>query len=126
MVADLISDHHCHLAMCKPLFKCEERTYCKVKAVNPLSFSLDIINSDLLKKPEHSLEDLVCKYDHVLSELLDKHTPLKTKCLIIRPMRHGWMTVFSHPGKRGASWSNVRDSPGSLLTERFSPNKESK
>ena len=69
VVADLISDHravYCHFAMHKPPFKHEERTYRKVKAFNPLSFSSDIINSDLLKKPEHSVEELVCQYDHVL------------------------------------------------------------
>ena len=88
VVAGLISDHravHCHLPNSKQPFKREERTYRKVKSINPFSFSSDIINFYLLKRPEHSLEELVCQYDHVLSELLEKHAPLKTTCLTIRP-----------------------------------------
>ena len=80
-VADLISDHHavhCQLAMRKPPFKVKYITYRKIRAIDPLSFASDITNADLLKKPERSLDELVCQYRHVLSELLDKHAPLKT------------------------------------------------
>ena len=75
VIADLISDHravHCHLAVRKPPFKREERTYRKVKATNP-------------EKPDYSLGELPCQSDYVFSEFLDKHAPLKTKCLTIRP-----------------------------------------
>ena len=44
-------------------------TYRKTRAIDPLSFASDITNSDLLKKPERSLDELVYQYSHVLSEL---------------------------------------------------------
>ena len=54
------------------------------------------MNSDLLKKPEHSLAELVCQYSQVLCELLDKHAPLKTRTLTVRP-EAPWMedSIFS-------------------------------
>ena len=75
VVADLISDHHavhCQLAMRKPPFKVKYITYRKIRAIEPLSFASDIMNSDLLKKPEHSLAELVCQYSQVLCELLEQ------------------------------------------------------
>ena len=54
------------------------------------------MNSDLLKKPEDSLDELVCQYSQVLCELLDKHAPLKTRTLTVRP-EAPWMedSIFS-------------------------------
>ena len=99
IVADLISDHHavhCQLAMRKPPFKVKDITYRKLRAIDPFSFACDIMNSDLLKKPERSLVELVYQYGHVLSELLDKHAPLKTRTLTVRP-EAPWMeeSIFS-------------------------------
>ena len=99
VLADLISDHHavhCQLAMSKPPCKFKDITYRKIRAIDPLSFASDITNSDLLKKPEHSLDELVCQYRHVLCELLDKHAPLKTRTLTVRP-ETPWMeeSIFS-------------------------------
>ena len=99
VVADLISDHHavhCQLAMRKPPFKVKDITYCKMRAIDPLALASDITNSDLLKKPEYSLGELVCQYRHVLCELLDKHAPLKTRTLTVRP-EVPWMeeSIFS-------------------------------
>ena len=99
VVADLISDHHdvhCQLAMRKPPFKAKDITYRKIRAIEPLSFASDIMNSDLLMNPEHSLAELVCQYSQVLCELLDKHAPLKTRTLTVRP-EAPWMeySIFS-------------------------------
>ena len=89
VVADLISDHHdvhCQLAMRKPPFKAKDITYRKIRAIEPLSFASDIMNSDLLKKPEHSLAELVCQYSQVLCELLrqEGETPARTSVEIIQ------------------------------------------
>ena len=118
IVADLISDHHavhCQLAMRKPPFKVKDITYRKLRAIDLLSFASDIMNSDLLKKPEGSLDELVSQYGHVLSELLDKHAPLKTRTLTVRP-EAPWMeeSIFP-PGRRDAGWNIGGDYPGSRL-----------
>ena len=57
--------------------------YRKIREIDPLSFASNITNP--LKKPEHYLDELVCQYSHVLSELLDKHAPLKTQLITVRP-----------------------------------------
>ena len=87
-MADLISDHcavHCRIAMRKPPFRRELKTYRKMKAINLTSFSTDIENSDLYSSQERSLEESVTQYNDVLGDLLEKHAPLKTKWLTIRP-----------------------------------------
>ena len=104
VVSDLIFDHHavhCQLAMREPPFKVKDLTYRKMRAIDPLSLASDITNSDLLKKPEHSLDELVCQYRHVLCELLDKHAPLKTRTLTVRP-EAPWIevSIFSTRKKR--------------------------
>ena len=60
-------------------------SYRKIKAIDSLLFASDITNSDLLKKPERSLDELVYQYRHVMRELLDKHAPSKTITLTVRP-----------------------------------------
>ena len=53
VVADLIPDHcavHCRIAMRKPPFRRELKTYRKMKATNLTSFSTDIENSCLIHK----------------------------------------------------------------------------
>ena len=82
VVADLISDHcavHCRVAMRKPPFRRELKTYRKMKAINLTSFSTDIENSDLYTSQERLLEESVTQYNDVLGDLLEKQTPLKTK-----------------------------------------------
>ena len=53
--------------------------------INLTSFSTDIENSDLYSSQERSLEESVTQYNDVLGDLLEKHAPLKTKWLTIRP-----------------------------------------
>ena len=127
-LADLISDHHavhCQLAMRKPPLMVKDITYRKTREIDPLSFASDITNSDLLKKPERSLDELVYQYRHVLSELLDKHAPSKTVTLTVRP-EAPWMeeAIFAL-GRRDADWNGGGDYPGSRLTDRFSKSRYS-
>ena len=85
VVADLISDHcavHCRIALRKRSFRRELKTYRKMKAINLTSFSTDIENST---SQERLLEESVTQYNDVLGDLLEKHAPLKTKWLTIRP-----------------------------------------
>ena len=56
-----------------------------MKAISLTSFSTDIENSDLRPNQERSLEESVTQYNDVLGDLLEKHAPLTTKWLTIRP-----------------------------------------
>ena len=88
IMADLISDHsavHCRIAMRKPPFRGERKTYRKMKATSFTSFSTDIEDSDLYTNQERPLEESVTQYNDVLGDLLEKYAPSKTKWLTIRP-----------------------------------------
>ena len=91
VVAELLSDHcavHCRFAMRILPFRMELKTYCNMKTIKLTSFSTYIANSDLYTNQERSLEESVKEYNDVLGDLLEKHAPLKTKWLIIRPAAH--------------------------------------
>ena len=80
VVADIISDHwavRCRIAMRKPPFRRELKTYRKMKAINLTSFSTDIENPDLYTSQERSLEESVTHNNDVLGDLLEKHAPFK-------------------------------------------------
>ncbi len=86
-VEDLISDHHlvkCTIDAARAPCPREERTYRKIKAIDPIAFSEDLQQSYLLQAPSTSLEELVVQYNSDLRKLLDQHAPLRKRCLIIR------------------------------------------
>ena len=118
-MADLISDHcavHCRTAMRKPPFRRELKTYRKMKAINLTSFSTDIENSDLYTSQERLLEESVTQYNDVLGDLLEKHAPLKTKLLTIRPAAHWVNDDILSATKGGAAMEVVQVDrrPGNL------------
>ena len=51
----------------------------KINKIDYESFHSDILNSDLIKKPEKDLSALCQKYNSVLSSILNKHAPVSTK-----------------------------------------------
>ena len=53
--------------------------------IDPDKFNSDIMNSDLYQNPEHDLDSLVEQYNHTLSDLLEKHAPMKFKTKRARP-----------------------------------------
>ena len=53
--------------------------------INVDSFSADIEQSELIQTPPEDLEELVLKYQNTLSDILDKHAPLKEKAIKLRP-----------------------------------------
>ena len=57
----------------------------KLHTINPQAFLGDIMTSPLVLQPKVSLDDLSAQYNQVLTKLLDKHAPLKTCVITIRP-----------------------------------------
>ena len=49
------------------------------------SFHSDILNSDLIKKPEKDLSALCQQYDSVISSFFDKHAPVSTNTMPKKP-----------------------------------------
>ena len=57
----------------------EKISFPKINKIDYESFHSDILNSDLIKKPEKDLSALCQQYNSVLSSILDKHAPVSTK-----------------------------------------------
>ena len=108
VMADLISNDcavHCRIALRKPPFRRELKTYRKIKAINFTSFPTDIENSDLYTNQERSLEHSVTQYNDVLGDLLEKHAPLKNNGALSALLHFGSTTTFCQRGRRNEGWS---------------------
>ena len=62
----------------------EEISFSKINKIDYQSFHSDILNSDLINKPEKDLSALCHQYDSVLSSIFDKYIPVNTKTLPIK------------------------------------------
>jgi hypothetical protein len=88
-VSSLITDHHlihCTLKLARPPLPREVRTYRSYRSLDCKQLQIDIDNSALIENPNDSLCGLVEQYNKTLSNLLDKHAPLKTRVITIRPI----------------------------------------
>jgi hypothetical protein len=100
-VSSLITDHHllkCTLKLARPPLPREVRTYRSYKSLDYAQLLTDIQSSDLIQNPNDSLCGLVEQYNNTLSNLLDKHAPLKTKVITIRPITP-WYSDEIHAAK---------------------------
>ncbi len=103
-VLDLISDHHivaCNLDVAKPPPLVKTITSRKYRSVDLPAFKNDISSSDLktASSESNNVCDLADKYNSVMSDLLNKHAPLSTKRVVIRP-KQPWFTNSLHSAKR--------------------------
>ena len=64
------------------------RTYRKIQSVNLASLEADLAMSGLCRDSleEYDLDELVQKYDNILSDVTESHGPLKTKRVVARPV----------------------------------------
>ena len=65
-------------------------SYRKIKSIDMESFMQDIIASNLFPFEDFSLDELIENYNHVLSELLDKHAPIVTKNVSLKKKEAPW------------------------------------
>ena len=83
-VEEFISDHRAIIANmnCGKLHaKRKEITYRKVKGIDCTTFGEDIAASKLCHSTTVTVDESVSNYNEVLSNILDKHAPLKTKAI---------------------------------------------
>ncbi|XP_052761992.1 uncharacterized protein LOC128204630 [Mya arenaria] len=75
-------------------------TYRKLKSIDVDEFKTDILESDILNSVNDSLnvDELVDAYNDGLYSLLDKHAPLKSKTVVLRPM-NPWYSQELHDAK---------------------------
>ena len=88
-----------HLNLSKPPLPTKKLHYRKVKAINRDEFMRDISASKLTTDRFDDVNDLTNAYNDILSKLLDKHAPVKTKIVTIHPTS-AWYTPVVHEAKK--------------------------
>ena len=86
-----LSDHHCINAILnlkKPPLPTKTITFWQYKKIDKERFLADLEESNLIKEPVDTLEELIDQYNSTLCDLLNKHAPLKTKNITIWPIVH--------------------------------------
>ena len=71
VVFQLNSSNHKH--------KESPKSYRPLNKIDVTRFKQDLLNSDIVTKPKTELNELVNQYNSCLSQLLDKHAPLRVK-----------------------------------------------
>ena len=88
MLHVFLTDHaalHCALNLTKPQPTKKHISYRKYGSLDHDSFSNDISQSELITNPSNDLQTLIDQYNSTLKSILEKHAPLKTRCITIRP-----------------------------------------
>ena len=88
-VSSQFSDHfiiNVSVSLEKPPVTTKTITYRKVRSIDMSGFAADIQTSALILDPPSGLDELVDTYNEILTDLLDKHAPLKTKQMTERPL----------------------------------------
>ena len=84
-----ISDHfiiQCPIGFPWPALSCKELTFCKLKNIDIAKFSADIASSMLCASVNwDNIDALSDCFNMTLTDILDKHAPLKTRITINRP-----------------------------------------
>ena len=89
-VSDQISDHnavHAVINCIRPHPPRKQIVYRDLKNINTTEFVKDIQESKLYTDPETSIENSVIQYNSTMTEILDKHAPLKCKFITERNKR---------------------------------------
>ena len=101
-VGSLLSDHfaiHFNLNVGKPPPLREFVQYRKLKSVNHQQLDEDLQNAGLAHESGDDINQLVTQNNDQLSQLLDKHAPMKKAKLVIKP-RAMWYTPSIAKSKR--------------------------
>ena len=98
----LISDHLSvisSLKVAKPPPLVSSVSIRKLRAIDPVAFKQDIIDSDLYQHSWDNLDELVSQFNNTLRALLDRYAPVKRKHIHARPYAP-WLTDEIRHAKR--------------------------
>ena len=88
LVDRYFSDHAsilCVLQSVKPSLTTKTVSYRKIKSVDVESVNADLAVSDLCRNPPDDLDELVACYDSTLRAVMNKHAPVQTRMMVVRP-----------------------------------------
>jgi hypothetical protein len=89
VVSSLLTDHHSiHFTLDtqKPALPRKQITFRSYKKLDLDALKSDILESSLVENPAILLDDLQKQYVITLKSLIDKHAPVKTKIITVRPL----------------------------------------
>ena len=98
----MFTDHaaiHCTLRLAKPKPTKKVINYRKWSSIYKNAMSHDIRLSDLITAPETDLDKLVAQYDTTLTNILNKHAPLKQRSVTILAS-NPWYTPDNDSAKK--------------------------
>ena len=84
-----LSDHsfiECNLNIPKPNFMVKEARFRQLKKIDIPTFKNDISSSELCVNSFTDIDELSRCYNTTLSSILDKHAPMMTKRMVVRPV----------------------------------------
>ena len=93
-VSSLISDHYavqCCLAVRTPRWPIGRTLFRSFKSIDSDLFVADLIGLDLFTDPATTIDGLIDQYNVGVSQVIDKHAPLKEKLMVLRPA-NPWMS----------------------------------
>ena len=102
---DIFFSDHCFVLFSINMSR-QKLSFRKIKAIDTTIFMADLSASRLCKDPPSDLEKLVDCYNTTLVDLLDRHAPLKTKTVTVRPQ----VSWYSEEIRE----ANARESVGAL------------
>jgi hypothetical protein len=100
-ISHLISDHHmihCSLSLFKPPLPQIVQSYRCYKAINLDELQSEIEQSDLIKEPAETLDSKLDQYNDILTSIINKLAPQKTRRVTVRPVTP-WYNEMIHAAK---------------------------
>ena len=88
VIRGLPSDHYavkCNVPFSRPGPVKKSVCYRELRKIDVEQFQQDIKSSVLFTDPSEDPSGIISQYEHVLGDLLDRHAPVKTKILTLRP-----------------------------------------
>ena len=76
----------CRLNLDKPIITRKTKTFRKIKNIDTAALSYELAASDLCSNTPDDLNDLVHCYNTTLASALDRHAPLVTRSIPVRPL----------------------------------------
>ena len=123
-VADcFLSDHAtviCDLNLSKAPITSKRVSYRKLRAIDLDSLKEDLRSSRLCESPPVNLEDLIDCCNSTLASILDKHAPLRSRTITVRP-RVPWFSNDIREAKRERRRAVTCIAPGRRGTARMMP-----
>ena len=101
------SDHHVIKFHIPGKRKAEKRNTIKVRKLKDIDMEKlneDIQNSILVKDPPQELEDLIKCYNSTLTDILEKHAPLKEKVIRLQPLAPWYNNEIQKAKRERRKW----------------------